>query len=129
MASWLSPDDARTFQQLTQSENPLVRQQLDKLSTLLYTLLNEGPNFTLSFETSLLLEESLAKQKLETEKAATTFHQRKQLPHRIYSLSLSHDGVSWIAKADYPGNTSLVGRGDCPASALNDFDEQWLGIK
>lgn len=82
-----------------------------------------------SLETSRQLQVQIENQQLETEKAATAYEQRRQLPHRTYALILSHDGVSWIAKADYPGNTSLVGRGECPATALNDFDEQWLGIK
>jgi hypothetical protein len=125
MAVWLSPGDGVTSPLSTISENPLDLKKLDKLSMLLYSLLSEGPSSMQSLE----IFHQIEVQQLEAAKMATVYKQRKMLPHRTYSLSLSHDGVSWIAKADYPGNTSLVGRGDCPATALNDFDEQWLGIK
>ena len=75
------------------------------------------------------MEKNLAEQKLETEKAQTLFHQRKVLPHLTYGCNLTNDGVSWIAKAQLAEGAMLVGRGSSPCEALNDFDEQWLGVK
>jgi hypothetical protein len=79
--------------------------------------------------TRISLEKELAEQKLETAKAQTMYHQRKNLPHLSYGCNLTNDGVSWIAKIQLADGNMIVGRGDCPAKALNDLDEQWLGIK
>jgi hypothetical protein len=57
------------------------------------------------------------------------YQQSLLLPHRIYAPALSHDGVSWIAQGKYTDDSNLVGRGDCPARALDDFDKHWLGMK
>jgi hypothetical protein len=66
----------------------------------------------------------------DAHQAQALSQQSLNLPHRVYQLtSLSHDGVCWVAKAMLAEDTVLVGRGNCPMTALNDFDEQWLGIK
>ena len=79
--------------------------------------------------TRISLEKELAEQRIETEKAQTMFHQRRTLPHLSYGCGLMNDGVSWIAKLQLADGNAIVGRGDCPAKALSDFDEQWLGLK
>ena len=67
---------------------------------------------------------------LQEQQARTLAANRVNLPHRdCQGLILTNDGVSWIAKLMLADDVVLVGRGDCPATALNDFDEQWLGIK
>lgn len=75
------------------------------------------------------LEKEIAEKKLEAEKYNVYFFQQKLLPHRTYGVSLSNDGVSWIAKMQLDEGSVLVGRGDNPQAALMDFDEQWLGTK
>jgi hypothetical protein len=53
--------------------------------------------------------------------------QRSLLPHLTYIPMMYHDGVSWIAEAKMAKGPSLVGRGDSPRAALQDYDMQWAG--
>lgn len=129
MAFWLSPQNTQIYLQHIQSQSHIAKRQLEELSMLLATLLRAEPNTVSDMATRILLEKQLAEQKIETEKAQTFFHQRKTLPHSTYGCSLSNDGVSWIAKINLAEGGMLVGRGESPAKALNDFDEQWLGLK
>jgi len=77
-----------------------------------------------------LLRKQVAMEQLKTAKSQTTGVQYASLPHRVYGVSeLSHDGASWVAVLQLANDTKLVGRGDSPSKALNDFDEQWLGVK
>lgn len=129
MASWLSPRDVPTSLPSIPLESPLDPGQLDKLSGLLSTLLNMDQSSMLNLVATLQLARETADAQLQTARFQMIHAQSATLPHRIYSPGLSHDGVSWIAQGVYANDSKLVGRGDCPAKALNDFDTQWLGIK
>jgi len=75
------------------------------------------------------LQADLVAQNLETAKFNTALVRMAVLPHRQYVCQLKHDGMEWIAVygSEEMGNL-LVGRGECPANALRDFDNKWLGI-
>lgn len=88
-----------------------------------------GQNTTQSSVTSLQSERELDRLRLKRERTLLYQAKMEGAPHRIYNPLLFHDGVSWIAKADFGKGPNLVGRGDCPFEALQDYDEQWLGIK
>lgn len=124
LAQWLSPQNSQT-----QVQNIVTKNQLDRLYALLSTLLKPEQNTVKDLSEVVQLERKIAEQKLEAETANAVNNQKKNLPHTFYGVGLMNDGVSWIAKAQLTDGTVLVGRGDCPAEALTDFDEQWLGIK
>ena len=46
-------------------------------------------------------------------------------PSAIYKPRLSLDGNSWIAVLGENIQEGVVGVGDSPASAMNDFDNAW----
>jgi hypothetical protein len=71
----------------------------------------------------------IAHEQLAAAKHETLACARLLLPHRRFHIPVYNDGVSWIAEFKCPEGEPLVGRGDSPALALNDFDEQWLGLK
>lgn len=83
----------------------------------------------LNLAATLQLGREIAETHLKSAEYNQMYHQTLLLPHRIYSPVLNHDGVSWIAEGKYANDSNLVGRGSCPARALADFDEQWLGVK
>lgn len=87
-------------------------------------------------DTIHLLQQQIAENELREAKALAdaaeatrTYNQLMNLPHRIYVPRLSHDGLQWVAVAEFHDGTRLVGRGDCPNMALMDYSNQWLGIK
>jgi hypothetical protein len=71
----------------------------------------------------------IAKENLEEAKHDKHASQMMNLPHRTLPIKIYNDGLAWIAAYECPEGEPLVGRGDNPRSALNDFDEQWLGLK
>ena len=68
-------------------------------------------------------------QQIQTAEAEATVHQSHVLPHRVYTPSMTHDGLHWVAVAKFADDSQLVGRGDSPSEALMDYDLQWLGAK
>jgi len=125
-ASWLSPQFVEECQLKFQSQEiHRSHKDLERLSGLLYSLLNTEPSFTPNMDTEL----KLSKLRLELLTMQTLYHQKKLAPHLTYTPKVFNDGVSWIAKADFSEGPSLVGRGASPAEALMDFDHQWLGVK
>jgi hypothetical protein len=76
-----------------------------------------------------LLKVQVLNQQLETEKLNTAFIQARAMPHRLYTPAISHDGISWVAVAEFADGSKMVGRGECPSQALIDYDLQWLGVK
>ena len=71
----------------------------------------------------------IAKENLEEAKHDKFASQVMNRPHRALPLKIYNDGLTWIAVYECPEGEPLVGRGDSPRFALNDFDEQWLGMK
>lgn len=49
------------------------------------------------------------------------------LPHLKYNPRLYHDGMQWVAVWGMDPASRVVGRGDCPSEALNNFDAVWTG--
>lgn len=129
LAYWLSPQEAGTCSRHMQSKNLLHQKQLDTLCSLLSTLLSTEPSSINDLATSLRLEREIAESKLEQANTRLLTAQMANLPHRTYIPTLKHDGVEWVAIAEFYEGIKLVGRGDCPQAALADFDNQWLGIK
>jgi hypothetical protein len=132
MANWLSPEATTTYLQHIQSCRTSPLQQLGSQSGQPCTELSQESSSTPAPDISPIerLQILIAAKALEQQKAQTLAAQQVILPHRTYpGVSLTHDGVSWIAKANFDDGVALVGRGISPAAALNDFDEQWLGIK
>jgi len=80
-------------------------------------------------DTIIDFEREAAKYKSQAEYYSMCFTQQQLLPHRNYGVSLSNDGVSWIASLVMDETAVLVGRGDSPQEALTDFDLQWSGAK
>ena len=62
--------------------------------------------------------------------AIAQYQQYALMPHNIYNPVLNHDGLEWTASFGLDENNQplLVGRGDCPATALIDFSNKWLGV-
>jgi len=75
------------------------------------------------------LKAQTAKVELEEAEARRAIYQMQTLPHRHYIPRMSHDGLEWVAVAEFHDGSKLVGRGACPNAALMDFSNQWLGIK
>jgi len=50
-------------------------------------------------------------------------------PSRNFPVSLTNDGLTWVARLSTSDNPrlDLVGRGDSPEAALISFDQQWYG--
>ncbi|MHC4120282.1 MAG: hypothetical protein ACYSWO_22540 [Planctomycetota bacterium] len=128
MAFWLSPDAMITSLQRILSQCPLDRKQWERLSTQLCMPSNTDQPSTL---TTVISHLSLQEAQLRVQAQEAMLHsaQAMALPHRVYGVGLAHDGVSWIAKAALADGQQLVGRGSSPREALNDFDEQWTGVK
>lgn len=132
MANWLSPEAMETYLLHIQScRTPPLQQsgsQFGQPSTGSSQELSSTPGPDISpLERVWPL---LADLMVEQQQAQTLAAHHANFPHRRYpGVAMTHDGVSWIAKMKFDIATTLVGRGDCPAKALNDFDEQWLGIK
>ena len=136
VASWLSPQTAETFSPTMPSEIHQLQRQLETLSGHLYSQSSMDLNSTPNSDTIHQLEQALMEEELKEAKARTesaeaqrTYSQMLNLPHRTYVPMLSHDGLQWVAIAEFASGDKLVGRGDCPNAALMDFSNQWLGIK
>ena len=129
LAYWLSPLETETFQLTTQSKSLSNQEVLERLSSMLSSLLNTAPSSIKNSDTSHQLKLQLENQRIKTEEALTYNAQAQNLPHRIYPVGIKFDGLEWIAFFHFNDGGLLVGRGPCPASAFNDFDEKWLGIK
>lgn len=67
-------------------------------------------------------EAELGEAELRTAVAAQSL-----LPHFRYNPRLYHDGVQWVAVWGVETESLVVGRGDYPAEALNNFDAAWNG--
>lgn len=137
VAFWLSPLSAITFSRTMESKIlqrlPLLEMLYGRRSSPLSTAPATTENMDSSLET---LENEIAQQELreataraEAAEATRTYSQLLTLPHRTYSPRLSHDGIQWVAVAEFQSGDKLVGRGDSPQQALIDYDNQWLGIK
>lgn len=96
---------------------------------MLATMLSKEPSSTNALEHSLKLEKEILEERKKGEKAITDRYQLDLLPHRVYGVGVTNDGVSWVAKAELADGVSIVGRGSCPSKAIKDFDEQWMGLK
>jgi hypothetical protein len=139
LAYWLSPQTVETYLPAIQLMNLSDPTQLHKLSSVLASLLNTAQSSTESTEPSptqvpLEVEREIAYLHLDAarkqHRANCVYWQSKNLPHRVYGVDLYHDGASWVATAGNEGGDALlVGRGDSPVAALDDFDAQWLGVK
>lgn len=123
IAFLLSPEYVRKQREY---QDPLIRNQLDRLVVLLYTLLNADKTTN---KIDFSIENKILEKRLEAEQTNVHAFQQRLLPHLVYGASLTNDGVSWIASIKLSDDTTLVGRGDCPQKAFIDFDEQWLGTK
>lgn len=136
MACWLSPRNAPTYMHDMLYRTSSTPNPSDEPSGQPSMPSKPAPNISAASDS--ILQHSVEKARLEMEQAREVFEAAesakmavfsKNLPHRVYGMTvLSHDGASWIAEAQLK-NTSLVGRGPSPAEALMDFDNQWLGIK
>lgn len=83
-----------------------------------------------SLELEILQFQKLAaEQQFQKERALTLYAHQQVLPHRTFSPRLYHDGLQWVAVAEFTSGDKIVGRGDSPNAALSDFDNQWLGTK
>ncbi|TXH59142.1 MAG: hypothetical protein E6Q97_00520 [Desulfurellales bacterium] len=49
------------------------------------------------------------------------------LPHIRYSPRLYHDGLEWVCVWGGGTESSVVGRGESPRKALEQFDSKWNG--
>ena len=96
---------------------------------MLSTLLSKEPNSTDVLANSLKLENQILAERLNAERAMTQRNEIDLLPHRLYGVSLTNDGLQWIAKLEVSEGVLVVGSGECPSQALMDFDKQWLGTK
>lgn len=135
MASWRSKRGCTTSSPTT-SLPALTQHQWETLSGLLSFLSSMAPSFTQDLATIHLLQQQIVENELREARAAAdaaeatrTYNQLMSLPHRIYVPRLSHDGLQWVAVAEFQDGLKLVGRGDCPNAALMDYSNQWLGIK
>lgn len=95
----------------------------------------QEPNSTGVTDTTRQHQEREAELKVEQQKilvqAAEAERMRMQsynLPHRCYPPMMSHDGLEWVAVAEFHNGSKLVGRGQCPQDALIDYSNQWLGL-
>lgn len=87
-------------------------------------------DISLQLEQQLLeLQVAKAKEELAAAESQTAYNRLALLPHRTYVPRLSHDGICWVAVAEFSDGSKLVGRGDCPNKALMDYSNQWLGVK
>lgn len=136
LACLLSKLTARTSWQSTPSTSPMTPAQWEMLSGLLSLLSSMAPSSTRDTDTILQLEHQVmeleirkAKAEAEAAEANRTYAQLSNLPHRTYIPTLSHDGLQWVAVAQFSDGSKLVGRGHCPNTALMDYSNQWLGIK
>lgn len=128
LAYWFSMREISTYQQASQLKNLLEQEQLAKLCSALFTLLNSEQSFISNMVSCQDLKRQIAEQELLKAKYEVLVSQRNLLPHRYLGVTLNHDGVSWVVTFGH-GESMLVGRGENPQAALTDFDSQWIGMK
>jgi hypothetical protein len=128
MAGLLSKEAAETSVLTTRSLESLRHAQLVKLFTQLCTQLGTEQNSIDHMVTSLKLVAETDQVYLDVAKENLKKVQWERRPHRLYGCGLVNDGIHWVAKAKF-GDDWLVGRGDCPAAALQDYDNQFEGQK
>jgi len=103
--------------------------QLSRLSNILSALIDAHPESLVQVAATLATERQIAEHRLRTEQLNVLMMQRSAAPHQTYTPALYNDGIHWIAEGGMSQGPSLIGRGNCPAAALADYDEQWLGLK
>lgn len=136
MKSFLSGLSAKTSRQSFSSMKAMTPKHWEILSGLLSSVSSTEPSILRNTDISLRLEQQVlelkvrkAKAEAEEAEAKLLYAQMLNLPHRTYIPTLSHDGLQWVAVAQFGDGSKLVGRGDCPNAALMDYGSQWLGIK
>ena len=109
--------------------NQLDPKQLEQLFSMLSTLLSMEQSSTSRMEISHPLIQRFHQARANEAEENWTSASSANLPHRIYAAQLAHDGMSWICKYGAPGEDPLlVGRGNNPAQAIDDFDNKWQGF-
>jgi len=116
------------LQHTSQSTGNLDKVQWERLSLMLSTALNMEPSSINDLATFHQLKNRLVEQQIMTESAYTTRGQMDNLPHRTFPVQLSQNGLEWVVSYGAPGHM-VVGKGDSPQAACNDFDHKWLGIQ
>lgn len=95
----------------------------------LYTQSKQESNITANTDTISSLKREIQRELLDKAQAERIHAQTMLLPHMQYGPTLNFDSLEWVATFgfDSDGNPLLVGRGNCPQAALNNFNEKWYG--